>query len=119
MLKYLIDENVSPVYTIQLRRRKPDLTIRAVGEIGTPPKSTLDPAILLWCERYGFSLVTNNRSSMSVHLSDHILQDHHVPGIFILNPDLGIGDNLNELILIAEGSFDDEYQDRIVFLPIP
>jgi len=55
-----VDENVDPVYTIQLRRKKPELVIRAVGEIGTPPKSTLDPEILLWCEKYGFSLVTNN-----------------------------------------------------------
>jgi hypothetical protein len=31
MLKYLMDENVNPVYINQLRRRKPDLIIRAIG----------------------------------------------------------------------------------------
>jgi hypothetical protein len=55
---------------------------------------------------------------MPVHLDDHIAQGRHVPGIFILNADLSIGQNLDELILIAEGSFDDEYQDQIVFLPL-
>jgi len=40
-LKYLLDENVHPLYGVQLRRRCPDLVVRAVGEPATPPKSTL------------------------------------------------------------------------------
>lgn len=119
MLQYLMDENVNPLYTNQLRRQKPDLVIRAVGEPDTPPKGTLDPEILIWCEEYNFVLVTNNRTSMPVHLVDHIAQNRHVPGILILNPDMSIGETLQELILIAEGSFDEEYQDQIVHLPIP
>jgi hypothetical protein len=31
---------------------------------------------------------------------------------------LSIGETINELILIAEASFDDEYQDQIIHLPI-
>jgi len=33
MLKYLIDENVNPTYTNQLRRLKLDLFVIAVGDI--------------------------------------------------------------------------------------
>lgn len=117
-LKYLLDENVHPLYGVQLRRRCPDLVVRAVGEPATPPKSTLDPEILCWCEEYDFVLVTNNRTSMPVHLIDHIESGRHIPGIFILNPGLTIGQNLEELILIAGASFDNEYQDQIVHLPL-
>lgn len=119
MLKYLMDENVNPVYLNQLRRRESDLIIRAVGEPDTPPKGTLDPEILIWCEVHNFVLLTNNRKSMPVHLADHIIQGRHVPGIFIFNPDMGIGETLDELMVIAEGSFDEEYQDQIIHLPIP
>ena len=42
----------------------------------------------------------------------------HVPGIFILNTNLSMGENLDELIVIAETSFEDEYQDRIEYLPL-
>lgn len=118
VIKYLMDENVNPAYANEIRRRVPELTIRAVGEINTPPKSTLDPAILIWCEEHDFVLVTNNRKSMPVHLADHIAEGRHVPGIFILNPDLSIGQNINELLLIAECSFEKEYEDRIVHLPL-
>ncbi len=118
-LKYLLDENVAPLYQVQLRRQKPDLVVWVVGEPSTPPKSTLDPEILYWCEEHKFLLVTNNRTSMPAHLADHIAQGRHVPGIFILNDKLTIGQTINELILIAEASFDDEYQDQIIHLPLP
>ncbi|MCL1470246.1 hypothetical protein [Argonema antarcticum] len=55
---------------------------------------------------------------MPVHLADHISQDHHVPGIFILNSNLSIGQNIDELIVIAEGSFEGEYQDQIIHLAL-
>ena len=118
-LKYLIDENVNPLYPNQIRRREPGIVIQVVGEPETPPKGTLDPEILCWCEERQFVLVTNNRTSMPVHLSDHIALGRHIPGIFILNPNLTIGENLEELILAALPSEDDEYQDRIVYLPLP
>ena len=118
VLKYLMDENVDPVYTNQLRRLKPDLVVWAVGEPDTPAKGTLDPEILCWCEEYNFVLVTNNRKSMPVHLNDHIAEGHHIPGIFILSPNLSVGQNLEELILLAEYSFDNEHQDQIIHLPI-
>lgn len=118
-LNYLIDENVNPIYPNQIRRREPSVIVKVVGEPETPPKSTLDPEILCWCEQNRFVLVTNNRTSMPGHLEDHIALGRHVPGIFILNPNLGIGENLEELILAALASEDDEYQDRLVYLPLP
>ncbi|OUL35264.1 DUF5615 family PIN-like protein [Nostoc sp. 106C] len=117
-LKYLLDENVAPLYQVQLRRQKPDLIVWVVGEPATPPKSTLDPEILCWCEEHNFILVTNNRKSMPVHLAEHIAQGQNMPGIFILNDKLTIGQNINELIIIAEASFDDKYQNQIVHLPL-
>jgi hypothetical protein len=56
---------------------------------------------------------------MPVHLADHLAQNRHIPGIFILNPTLSIGETIEELVLVALASFDDEYQDQIVHLPIP
>ncbi|MCA2553741.1 MAG: DUF5615 family PIN-like protein [Microcystis sp. M04BS1] len=117
-LKYLIDENVNSVYPQQLRRREPEIIIRVVGEPDTPKLGTLDPEILIWCEVMGFILVTNNRASMPVHLREHFNQNRHIPEIFILNQDLSLGDNLLELIVIAKGSFDNEYKDQIIHLPL-
>ncbi len=113
-----MDENVDPVYQIQLLRQDTNLVVWAVGDTGTPLKGTLDPEILIWCEEHDFILVTNNRTSMPVHLIEHLAQGRHVPGIFILNPKMSIGETIEELILIAEASRDDEYQDCITHLPL-
>ncbi len=118
-IQYLFDENVDPAYVNQIRRRNPDLVVLAVGELTAPSKGTLDPEILIWCEIHKFILVTNNRRSMPVHLTDYLEQNCHIPGIFILNSKMSIGQNIDELILIYQGSFDDEYQDKIEHLPLP
>ncbi len=34
-LKYLMDENVTPIYATQLRRKRSDLVVWSVGDIGT------------------------------------------------------------------------------------
>jgi hypothetical protein len=89
-----------------------------LGDITAPSRGTLDPEILLWYEENNYILVTNNRKSMPVHLADHLASNHHIPGIFILSLKLSMGENIEQLMLIAEGSFEDEYQDRILFLPL-
>ncbi|PSO83259.1 MAG: hypothetical protein BRC44_00570 [Cyanobacteria bacterium QS_4_48_99] len=101
-LKYLLDENVDPGYKTPLTRCNFELVNWVVGEPGAPSFGTLDPEILKWCEEYGLVLVTNNRISMPVHLANHIAEGHHVPGIFILNPKLSFGENVDELIFLAE-----------------
>ncbi|NES85688.1 MAG: hypothetical protein F6K10_32195 [Moorea sp. SIO2B7] len=116
-LKYLLDENVNPAYKIQLTRNSPDLVMWVVDEPNTPARGTLDPQILNWCDEYGFVLVTNNRKSMPTHLADYIAEGNHIPGIFILNTKLSMGENIDELVFLAEASFESEYQDQIIYLP--
>jgi hypothetical protein len=116
-MNYLLDENVDQAYAPQLRRREQHLKVLVVGEPGAPPKGTLDPEILIWCEEHECILLTNNRKSMPVHLADHIAQGNPVPGIFILNPTMSLGETIEELMLIAGASQSGEYQDTIIFLP--
>src|SRR5215813_10888682 len=117
-MRYLLDEHIAPAYRAQLLRAAPELEVWIVGDPGAPPRGTLDPEILVWCEEHSFILVTNNRRSMPRHLTDHLAEGHHVPGIFILNTELSLGETIEELILIVEASFEDEYADRISYLPL-
>ena len=56
---------------------------------------------------------------MPVHLIDHLAQGNHIPGIFQLNPIMSIGETIEELVLVALASLDDEYHDLISYLPLP
>ena len=117
-LRYLLDENIHPSYKKQLLFKRPELVVHAVGDPGFPQKGTLDPEILLWCEDNNLVLITNNRKSMPVHLRDHVARGRHIPGIITLNSEMSLGETIDELILIAETTLVDEYQDSIRYLPI-
>ena len=117
-IRFLIDENLDPLYKAQLLHKGSNIFVYAIGDPGTPPKGTLDPDILDWCEENDFVLITNNRKSMPTHLVEHLAQEHHIPGIITLNAEMSIGETLEELLLIAEVGEPDDFRDRIEYLPI-
>ncbi|GAK51655.1 hypothetical protein U14_02900 [Candidatus Moduliflexus flocculans] len=117
-IRFLLDENVAPLFRAELARREPAMIVWKVGDPGLPPNGTLDPEILCWCEEQGFVLVTNNRKSMPDHLAAHREAGRHIPGILELNPKMSIGETIDELILIWGASEPDDYRDMIVYLPL-
>ena len=118
MLKYLMDEHVAPLYVNQIRRRNSEIVTRAVGGMDAPPKGTLDPDILKWCEKKQFILITNNRRSMPPHLQDHLAEGRHIPGIITLSKTMSVGEMVEELVFLAEASEKDEFKDQIRHMPI-
>jgi len=117
-IRYLLDENVDPVFRTALLKQEPSMIVWKIGNPGVPPRGTKDPDILDWCEQNEFILVTNNRTSMPEHLTDHIAMGRSIPGILELNPNMSIGETVEELILIWGASELKEYQDLIIYLPV-
>lgn len=117
MLHYVLDEHVAPALAHGLRRRVSGLVVWNIGDPGTPPRGTLDPDVLIWCEEHNHVLATNNRSSMPRHLADHLAAGRHVPGIFVLRDSMGLGEMIEQLVLGAIASMPDEYRDQIRHLP--
>lgn len=117
-IKYLLDENVDPSLRAAIHQRWSEVVVWIIGDPGAPQRGTLDPDILLWCETNNFSLVTNNRRSMPVHLRDHLSAGQQVPGIFILNPDMTMGETAEELAIICQASKAEEYVNQLNYLPV-
>ncbi len=117
-IKYLLDEHVDPRLRKDLKKLSSNIVVWRIGDVGAPAISSLDPDILIWCEANNFSLVTNNRASMPVHLQDHLAAGRHVPGIFTLNPKLTIRETAGELALIWGASEAEEYFDQLRYLRV-
>ena len=115
--RFLIDENTSRMLADQLRRLAPEIDVLLVGDEGAPPRGTLDPEILCWCEREEYCLVTRNRKSMPPHLDAHLATGRHIPGIFTIRDQAALKHVLATLLLIWEAAEPGEYQDQIVFIP--
>ncbi len=117
-IKYLLDEHVTPALRTGLKTRWPEIEVWCIGDPGAPNRSTLDPDILFWCEHHQFILVTNNRASMPVHLTEHLATGHHVPGIFVLSERLTMKETILDLALTWGASELHEYTDFISHLPL-
>jgi hypothetical protein len=55
---------------------------------------------------------------MPVHLAAHLSAGRHIPGILVLNERLGVGGNVEQLLVIAGASFTGEWSDRIIHRPV-
>jgi hypothetical protein len=117
-LRFLIDENVNRAIQRQLRRIQPDIDILSIGDPGAPGAGTSDPEILIWIEENGYVLVTENRSTMPYHIAEHHASGRQFPGILWLRPAVGIGQVIEELLLIWATSEAEEFRNRSFFIPL-
>jgi hypothetical protein len=117
MIAFLLDEHL-PKWWRRVIVQQQGLKVVCIGDPAAPPLRSPDPLLLEWCEKHDYLLLTNNRKSMPQHLTDHVAQGRHVPGILVADPGMAIAEVVEELTLIAGASFPDEYLDQIRFLPL-
>jgi hypothetical protein len=115
---FLLDEHVPLIIQAELVRMEPEMRVYAVGDDPAPLKGTPDPDILGWIEDHGCMLIINNRATMPVHLQQHLARGRHVPGVVQLPRLLNIATILGDLVLLWGGRSPNEFQDRIVYLPL-
>lgn len=120
-LFYLLDENLPGRLLRAIQRHNANsehpLDVVCVGDPDDLPLSSDDASILIWCERTGRILVTEDKNTMPEHLQDHLDSDRHCPGIFLVRPNTSMNEMVEFLVLVAHASDPAEWQDRIEFIP--
>ena len=111
--RFLLDEHLKRAIQEQL----PDMHVRLIGDEGVPPLASPDPDILTWIERNNYILITNNRTTMPRHLTEHLQAGGHVPGILCFPQRTSIGTYIKELRSVWESFRTEQYQDVIQYLP--
>lgn len=117
-LRLLLDEHLSHAIQSQLLRLDAQIEILVMGQSFAPAIGVADSDILLWLEQTGYVLVTNNRRTMPDHLRAHYDAGHRIPGIFLLKRHARIGQVIEQLYLLWVASEDEEYMDRLLYLPM-
>ena len=117
-ISFLLDEHIPLIIQAQLEQIEPRVRVYAIGDGIAPSKGIPDLDILSWIEAHGCILITNNRSTMPVHLYAHLARGQHVPGIVQLPRRMNVGAILDDLLLIWGASLPGEFQDQIVYLPL-
>ncbi len=116
MIRFLSDEDFNRRIVRGLRRRLPTLDIVRVQDVGliTQP----DAEILEWAANENRIVLTHDVTTMSKHAFDRVEQGLAMPGVIEVSQDVPIGEAIEDLILIAECSLENEWHNQVIYLPI-
>ncbi len=117
LIRFLLDENMPHAIRDGLKRRQPEVDVQVIGDEGFPPISAKDEDIIEFLERERYILVSSNRSTMPIHLREHLQNGGHVPGILIIRPYSSYKQIIDSLELIYLASVPEDYQDQLLYIP--
>jgi hypothetical protein len=116
MLKLATDEDFNNRILRGLLRQKPDLDIARVQDARVATRD--DPSVLEWAASERRVLLTHDVSTMTKHAYDRIEKSLAMPGIFEVSQDLPIGLAIKEILILAECSFEGEWEGQVRYLPL-
>ena len=116
MLSFAVDESLNNDIVRGLLRRKPDLDIVRAQDAGF--SGTGDPVLLEWTAEEGRILLTHDVSTMTRYAYDRVRSGKPMPGVFEVSRRTPIGEVIDDILLIAEGSFPQEWEGQVRYLPM-
>jgi hypothetical protein len=116
VLRLGTDENFNNDIIRGLIRRKPDVDIVRVQDVGLSGAD--DPTILEWAAREGRVLVTHDVSTMSKHAYERVATAQRMAGVFEVSTSLSLARAIDDLLLIVECSLEGEWEGQVRYLPL-
>lgn len=117
VMRFLLDEHVPVALQKAVWRLEPKVEITCVGQTNAPPKGTTDPDLLIWAEEMAIAIVTQDKSTMPLHASNHVSSGHKTWGVFILRKPFSLGELAEDLVLRWSASQAEEWQYFVGHIP--
>ena len=116
MLRFAADESFNRDIVRGLVRRKPDLDIVRVQDVGLAGAD--DPTVLEWAAVQGRVVITHDVSTLTKHAYDRVAAGRPRPGVFEVVSGASVGSAIDDLLLLAECSHEGEWQGQVRYLPL-
>lgn len=116
MLLFAADENFNNDIVRGLLRRKPDLDIVRIQDIGLSGAD--DPAVLEWAAQQNRVLLTHDVTTITKYAYDRSRAGKHMPGVFEVSRSASIGEVIEDILWLAGCSLDDEWEGQVRYLPL-
>jgi hypothetical protein len=116
VLRLAADENFNNDIVRGVIRRKPDVDIVRVQDVGLCGAE--DPEVLEWAAQQGRVLVTHDVSTLSKHAHERAAAGKPMAGVFEISTALPIGQVIDDLLLIVECSLEGEWEGQVRYLPL-
>lgn len=116
MIRFLADEDFNRYVVAGVRLRLPDLDIVRVQDVGL--RTARDSAILEFAASNNRIVLSHDVHTMETHARARLLARRPMPGLFLIQQHVPIGRAIEEIVIIAECSRDNEWNSRIERLPL-
>ncbi len=116
MIRFAADENFTNKIVRGLLRRNPGLDIKTVQEAGL--SGATDIVVLDWTARANRVLLTHDVSTITKHAYARVEVQLPMPGVFEVPQSMSVGAAIEDILLVAECSLDDEWAGQIRYLPL-
>jgi len=116
MLALAADENFNNDILRGLLRRKPDLNVVRVQDAGLSGAD--DRTILEWAARENRVLITHDVTTITFHANERIRERKRMPGVFEVSRSVPVKAAIEDLLLLAECSYEAEWEGQIRYLPL-
>jgi len=116
MLRLAADENFSNDIVRGLLRRKPDIDIVRVQDVGLSGAD--DPTVLAWAAQEGRVLLTHDVSTITRYAYERVQGGKPMPGVFEASRSLATGAVIEDILLIVEYSLEGEWEGQVRYLPL-
>src|SRR5262245_15803967 len=108
MIRLLADENFNHDIIRGVRRRKSDLDVVSVQEVGLSGAD--DPCILAWAAEQSRLLLTHDVTTMTRYALDRVRAGQPMPGVVEVRRSVPIGLAIEEILILAECSLENEWE---------
>lgn len=115
-MRLLFDENMKDAIFDGLVQQNPTLDVvkaRDVGLVQTP-----DSMILDWTAKENRIVVTHDIKTMPPEANLRLEAGLRMSEMFVISQDVPIGIAIEALLLVVNASSQDEWENRVVFLPL-
>jgi hypothetical protein len=116
VLRLAADENFNNDIVRGLLRRRPDLDIVRVQDVGLSGAD--DPTVLEWTAQEGRVLLTHDVTTITRCAYERVQAGKPMPGVFEVSRRVPIGVAIEDILLIAKCSLKGEWEGQVRYLPL-
>lgn len=116
MLRLLADENFDGATTRALLRRRPDLDLLRVQDVGLAGAD--DPSILDWAAQNGRILLTHDRETLPNFAFQRVKQRRTMPGVFLILGEADRAQLINDILLAEDASDPEDWSNQVCYFPL-
>jgi len=116
MLRLLADENFNGSIIRGLLRRKPEVDVVRVQDVGLSGAD--DRMVLAWAAHEGRVLLTHDQHTVPKYAYERMVAGLPMAGVFVADTYLPVQQAIEDLLLLVECSEEHEWEGQVHYLPL-